>query len=95
MSKFKKLFHDDDIINRIQSNIEEQFDQSNYNDLIGIALIAGQDNIINHKLGRKFIGWQVIDINRDSNVWRINNNSPTLNLTLRCSASTTISLRIF
>lgn len=97
----KKLNHEDPLINRVQENVDEAIspllrDPSNFGNLLkGVTLMDGYDSIIPHKLGRKLIGWQVIDIDADATVWRVANLSPTLNLTLRASALCTVSLKVF
>ena len=114
LQKLKKLFlnatdtlSNTDIIraiNNIQENIANTVNplikvQNDASNLTNIELTAGQVNIINHKLGRKLLGYNVmlkgtspqaiISNNQD------NNPSPQLTLWLWTSHDATIDLQIY
>lgn len=60
------------------------------NTLTGIALVAGQDNQVPHKLGRTSQYFIVIQQSADSTVWQVSANSTYI--VLRCSADCTVGL---
>jgi hypothetical protein len=61
-----------------------------------ISLINGT-NVINHTLGRKLIGWNVIGINGIASIYdnQANNQSPKLTLILISNAAVIINLEVF
>lgn len=65
----------------------------NGNLLSNIVLVNG-DTVINHKLGRKLIGWQITDQNAAASIYRSKPISDTT-LTLTSNAICTISLWVF
>jgi hypothetical protein len=64
--------------------------------LSDVVLSAGW-NTINHKLGRKLIGWRIIGINAASSIYdgQASNPRPELTLTLNSSAGCTVQLEVF
>ncbi len=89
-------------VNNIQGNIADALSpliSKIQNDSIiisNINLIAGQVNNVNTLLNRSLIGWRVIDINANANVWRVEDTFNTnLILYLRCSANCTVKLEVF
>lgn len=63
------------------------------NVLSNVNLLAG-NNVINHLLGRKMQGWEILDIDGAATIYR----SAPLNattLTLNSSAGVTVSLGVF
>jgi hypothetical protein len=63
--------------------------------IINIDLIAGQDNLINHKLGRDLQGWIVVDKDQFTDIKRVANTTSSLILTLRTEFNCRVSLRVF
>ena len=101
--KFKTLSSKDNELNRVQDNISDAMDPllrdpwANYNILTDIKLTAGIDNQVNHKLGRKLIGWTIVRIRSEANVSDNQdiNLSPQLTLILRTSADVVVDIRVF
>lgn len=64
--------------------------------LTGIILISGT-NVINHKLGRKLIGWSVIGKNGTASIYdaQQGNLTPQFTLVLISNATVTINLEVF
>ena len=63
--------------------------------LQGIELLAGQDNVVEHKLNRTIVGWFVSRPKANATVWEVVGALPAKNLTLQTSADTTVDLWIF
>lgn len=104
MSKaFKKTYTTDPVINKLQENIEEVVSPFVKNLLLdgfilsNIALVTGQDNVINHKLGRKLQGWILIGNDSNAVVYdnQSNNTLPNSTLLLKASANCIIKLYVF
>jgi len=103
LKAFPKIQSDDDVQNRIQDNIAQTIAPIiaqpilGGNLLTGIVLVSGQDNIVNHKLGRKLQGWVVTRIVTDATVWDSQSLNPNYlqTLILNCSANTTLDLWVF
>lgn len=110
--QFKKQYLDSDnikdndallrAINNIQDNVVDALSplvSKTQNDsliLSNISLIAGQVNNVNTLLNRPLSGWTIIDIDANSNVWRVNKTlNANLILYLQCSVNCTISLEVF
>ena len=62
-----------------------------------IELTTGSVNKIEHKLGRKLIGWMIAGQNANAVVWdsQSNNTTPNSTVDLNCSANVTINLWVF
>lgn len=92
-------------INVVQENVAQSLNpvvnkvQNDATNLKNISLIAGQRNVINHTLGRKLLGYNVMlkgttptaIISNDQD----NNPSPQLTLWLWTSADCTIDLQCY
>lgn len=64
--------------------------------LSNIALINGS-NVVNHKLGRKLVGWFIVGINGAAQVYdtQVSNQTPQLTLNLTSNANVTCNLWVF
>ena len=60
-----------------------------------IALVAGVENRVDHKLGRNPVGYIIIKKNAQSDIWDSLSASPALNLSLHCSVNCTVSIYCF
>lgn len=65
--------------------------------LSGVILTAGIDNFVSHGLGRKFLGWHVVDRTPDAGVFEsaTTNKSPDKFILLNSNADVTITLWAF
>lgn len=64
--------------------------------LKNVALLTG-DNSVNHKLGRKLIGWVIIRSRAAATFYdkQDTNRTPALTLTLNASGAVTVDLLVF
>lgn len=61
------------------------------------SLAASVENRIDHGLGRAALGWMVVDINADANVWRATDTSEDTSryLVLETDAACVVDLVVF
>ena len=97
----KKTQLSTDELTRLQDNIAEfarQFVDPFFSGIIipDVVIGTGLTNIA-HGLARKYNGWQLVDIKGDARVWRDDSSAADKNkfISLRASASVTVSLRVF
>lgn len=101
LTAFKKIFTSDKDLTDVQGNIDTAFRAILECPLLpgvlisGISLKAGQANSVSHQLQRIPVGFLVVDNKSNSTIWREDNTTPGLTLTLRCSADTTASFYVF
>ncbi len=103
LKAFKKAYTTDQDLNSVQDNVEESFIPLLRNPLVdglileNIVLVTGQDNVINHKLGRQLQGWIVVGKNAAADIYDNQSNNSLTNLTLylRTTANCTIKLYVF
>lgn len=67
--------------------------QAQANILSQVVLVPGA-NVINHLLGRKLQGWQIVDIDGVASLYRSQPNND-LTLTLTSSAAVTVGILVF
>lgn len=98
---FKRIKTIDAETERIQDNIAEftkqlvsPFLSAN---IIKDVVISTTFTDVAHGLGRIYQGWQIVDIQGDARVWRdtASIQDKTKFITLRSSATVTVSLRVF
>lgn len=63
--------------------------------LNGIELTAGQFTPVEHKLGRKPLGYVIVGRNANATVWDTESPLPSKTLMLRPSANVTVSLWVY
>lgn len=91
------------VINNLQDNITTVISPmavKSHNDstvLTSISLLVGQNNIINHTLGRQLAGWKIVRKRAQADIWdnQDSNTSPNLTLWLSTSADVTIDIEVF
>jgi len=101
--KFKKLEIPDELLSRVQDNVDTAINQLPNTQIIngvllkGISLDSAITNQISHKLGRNLIGWQIIRIRGNATVWdsQDSNNRPDVLLALNCSSDVQVDLWVF
>lgn len=72
--------------------------QANFIVLKSVPLLAASNpNVVNHKLGRKPVGYRIIRQRASSIVWdnQDSNPNPITSFYFRCSADVTVDLEIF
>lgn len=100
---FKKIDSEDRVVNTIQDNVDAVFKQLLPQPILNgvvvknVALLTGQNNLVNTGLAGKLTGWIVIRNRANSVVWdaQDTNPDPTKTLVLLCSANTTVDLLVF
>ena len=100
---FKKTYTENQELNNLQENIEEVIQPLVKNPLLDglvltdVVLTTGQDNRVDHKLGRKLLGWTVVGLNANAVIYdnQANNSLPNSTLLLRTSANCTVKLYVF
>ena len=103
VQRFKKIFVEDANINQIQENIEQVLEPFIINPILNgvlikeVNIVSGTTTNIEHKLGRKPLGWIVTRKRADSRVWDLNdtNTAQDKTLSLTCSSNVKIDLWIF
>lgn len=98
----KKIYASSEELTRLQSNLDnwsKNVQNSSVNNgilLQNIALISGQNNVIQHKLGRELVGY-FVRLKGNSIVWdtQVTNRLTTSTLILHCSANVTVDLWVF
>lgn len=96
MKPFKKIQTGEYDTSVIQDNVEQSINAIINGSIVdvsllsGIALTAGQDNAVSHKLQRNLRFWILSGINANANVWEVSKDSTFL--TLRCSSNCTVNL---
>ena len=87
---------------KMQTTWAQQLNPVIYNELLqgqlltNISLING-NNVVNHKLGRKLIGWFIVGINAPATIYdtQSTNQSPQLTLDLVSSADCLCNMWVF
>lgn len=100
--KFFKVNTSDKELNQIQDNLVRTLNPVIETPILGgtllqsVALVTGS-NVINHKLGRKLIGWVVSRQRSAANIYddQDNNSTPQLNLILVTSADVILDIYCF
>lgn len=100
---FKKVQTTDKDVNKLQENIGlvlEPVLQSSIIDgvlLRNLALSSSSTTLIEHKLGRKPLGWVLVRKRAQSDVWdtQDSNELQSSTLALNCSSDVTVDLWVF
>lgn len=88
---------------RVQQNVQVIFDEladkQHFESFIikGVALTTGENNFINHLLGRTINGWWIAKRNANATIWEdedVSVNS-SQQVVLKCSANVTIDLVVY
>ncbi len=89
-------------LNTLQVNISEAFQpliskiQNDSTLIFNVSLRAGEINTVNHLLNKKLSGWSIVDLDSNSNIWRVNKTlNQNLTLYLQCSADCVVTLQVF
>lgn len=103
LKHYKKISSDSRAVNQLQENVEQALNPIVDKQILDgilikdISLISGQDNNINHLLGRELLGWTIVRQKANSIIWDSQDSSisKSRTLTLNCSADVTISIWVF
>jgi len=103
MRLFRKIFTDDPLQQRLQDSIAQSFQQfeklPQLDSVIvkDITLSSAIDNLVEHKLGREIVGWQIIRQNANAVVYESTtiNTTPSSFVILKASATCTVSILFF
>jgi len=102
LSKPTRINSSDRVLNMIQSNLANTIDQVVSNPLISgsfvnsVSLVSGL-NTVNHKLGRRPLGFIITRKNANQNVWDTQdaNTQPELTYFLNSSGTVTVDIYFF
>lgn len=100
---YKKVRTDTDIVRQVQDAIEIPLKDISSRAILdgqilsGVELSSGVDNIIDHKLQRKLVGWIIMRQSANANIWDLQNlnTRPQQSLVLQTSANVTVSIWVF
>lgn len=99
--KFEKVFITDYAISRLQSNVEKAFNLIQIFPLMDgnfiEATIGVGDTVVDHKLGRPFQGWVVVNKDANSDIWQSAtvNNSKDISVILKATVEVNAKIYIF
>ena len=101
--KFKKIEIEDQILSRVQDNIEQAIGALPSTEILqgrlvkSVSLLSASTVKVAHKLGRPVIGWIVVRQRGNAAIWDVqdSNPSPSLTLDLNCSSNVTVDLWVF
>jgi hypothetical protein len=101
--RFKKIEIADQIMSRMQDNVDSAISQLSVTEILqgqlvkNISLASSSTTKISHKLGRAPIGWIIVRQRASSIIWdtQDTNSNPNLTLNLNCSANVVIDLWVF
>lgn len=88
-------------VDRLQSNIVPPLNQLlgipflNGRLLKSIGVVAGQNNAVEHKLGREYQGYWITGIDADANIWTSSVQNKAKFITLASSSDVTVDLWVF
>ena len=103
LKEFKKVKLADSALTQLQNNIAGFTSQLTNNPILtgnlitGVVLVFGQTTTVNHGLGRKIQGFQIVYKNNSVEVWAedVNQTLPISNIVLSTSADATVNLWVF
>jgi len=102
--KFKKLEIPDQLLSRFQDNVEQAISELPATQIIqgrlvsNVTLTSGSVNNVEHKLGRKLLGWFPVRVRAQATLWDSqdsNTNNADKFLSLNTSATVTVDLWVF
>ena len=98
---FKKVNSDNSELAKVQENIDVALkpvlDAAIISGILvkQVSLLSTQDNIIDHKLGREYRGYIVVDKNANANIWTASTKFKQSQLVLATSIDVVVSLWVF
>jgi len=103
ITPFRRVRSADNVIRQLQDATDTVFKDISDRQIVdgnileGIEITGGTPKVIDHKLGRELIGWQVVRKNVTTDIWdsQDTNATPILNLILNATNTVTISLWVF
>lgn len=101
--KFKKLEIEDQVLSRMQDNVDQAISQLPSTEILqgrlvkGVSLQSASTVKVSHKLNRPPLGWIVVRQRASAIIWdaQDSNSNPSLTLDLNCSADVTVDLWVF
>lgn len=101
--KFKKIEIEDEVLSRMQDNVEQAISLLPSTDIIqgrlikSVSLLSASTVKVSHKLGRPPLGWIIVRQRASAIIWdsQDSNANPSLTLDLNCSANVTVDLYVF
>lgn len=97
--KFEKVFTDDYTISRFQTNVATVFEKIGISPFVSgsivDATIGTSDTQVEHKLGRAYQGWLLVDKQGPGDVYSQPATDATREVTLKSTAIVKVKLYIF
>lgn len=87
-------------LNSVQRNVDDALTPIIRNPLLDgrmiekVRLTAANPTLVEHKLGRQVLGWVIVDIDSNANVWKTPTNNINF-LQLETSADCTVNIYVF
>lgn len=99
---FKKLYSSDTFLTRFQDNIADVFSYllgqplNDYN-IVSSLTLGASDTLVNHGLGRRIIGYIIINRNANETVYTsaTSNSNPELFVILKASGTVIVDILFF
>ena len=102
LQKFSPTNTPDTILNRIQDQIQKILRPVLDNQVLDGVLLQEVDlasglNVIEHKLGRKLVGWFIVRLRANENIWdtQDSNQLPAKTLYLNATGAVTVDVYVF
>lgn len=100
---FKKLPTANREVDQLQNNIEQYAQPITASQIIdgvllkSVTLSSATTTVVDHKLGRKLLGWTIVRKRADSRVWdsQDSNKAQDRTLWLECSADVVVDIWVF
>jgi hypothetical protein len=100
LKDFKTIEIEDRVTSKLQDNVKLFVNQINkvITDGVFVEVTVGTvETLVEHKLGRQFLGWHLVDLQGDARVWRVATSTAdqTKFLPLRSSIAVRVKLWVF
>ena len=101
--KFEKIRSKNEDLNRVQDNIEKQYNQVVDKEVLdghilqNVTLVPNKVNLVQHKLGRQIEGWIVIRKRADARIWDVQdcNVNKQISIALIVTSEVEVDLWVF
>lgn len=99
MPSFKEISPSSQEVSQLQDNVSDAFsivfqDPSIVGTIVKTKLSAGSNSVA-HRLGKKFLGWDLWDVDAPATIHRVSDLTPEKTITLFSSAPCNVTIRIF
>lgn len=99
IKQFRKIDSPDRILNTFQENVADTFEEITPKEILDGQLIeadvASGVNVIQHRLGRPYVGWIVVRSTLANTITFADEDRPNRNITLNASTSSKVWIWVF